>query len=301
MSMETKELIAMARPAAPGFEDLLLFPGSGAFGGPRQAVVLITWVGATPHQCRRYIGYLISKGQDVIWLRTRLWHALRPEHGRRAVTRLLELLRTPAFAEHDWTLYTFCIGGYLTGQLLDVVHAHPGTYAGVIARLRAQVVDSHIDWHAVPRGVAWALLRGRHWLLRYALIALVWCLLMALYPLVTRKLIKASRRYRTTPPRVPVLAFASHGDEVLAPSVWERALRGWESQGVRVRLKVWDDSPHVEHGRWHEEEYFGMLDEHLAECLPHRPTTKPSGTDIPLGAAPPVPGRVDPSGPPPAG
>jgi hypothetical protein len=263
--MSSNDVTQTARPGAPVFEDCQLFAASERpAGAPKQVAALFSWMGASPRQLRSYVEHLNAQGFDVLWLHTRIGHVLRPNQGRRLVTRLLELLRSPAFAEHQWMIYAFSNGGYMIGQMLQVARSSPA-YGGVMERLIAQVYDSLGDWHCVPRGVGLTLARSR--VGRALLTALTWCLLIAAYPLVTRKLVRSAKYFRTMLPPAAALVHASRADEVVDLATIREVVQLWQARGVPVRFQLWDDTPHVQHARRHPEEYFAVLASHLEACL----------------------------------
>jgi hypothetical protein len=122
---------------------------------------------------------------------------------------------------------------------------------------------------------------------RALLIALTWCLLIAAYPLVTRKLVRSSKCFRTMLPPAAALVHASRADEVVDLATMREIIQLWQARGVPVRLQLWEDTPHVQHARRHPEEYFALLAAHLEGCLPaaQAPAPEKARVEVPLPTA----------------
>lgn len=88
----------------------------------------------------------------------------------------------------------------------------------------------------------------------------------------------------TNPKGLPVLMLYSSADIIVPSTSIDDVVAKWVERGVQVRVRKWEDSPHVGHFRHHPEQYQKELDMFLEQLSPAASLAKPAASSTPSKA-----------------
>jgi hypothetical protein len=73
----------------------------------------------------------------------------------------------------------------------------------------------------------------------------------------------ASDSFHNNRVQAPSLWFYSEADPVANPADCRKVISNWKGRGTIVEECVWENTPHIQHGRIDPERYFGCLGDFL--------------------------------------
>nr|XP_022906273.1 uncharacterized protein LOC111418072 [Onthophagus taurus]XP_022906274.1 uncharacterized protein LOC111418072 [Onthophagus taurus] len=228
----------------------------------RPLVVMPVWLLAQNKHIYKYSKFYIDKGFDVLSINVTPWQLLWPVKGTQVVAGdILKFLDSnPSYA--PLTLHGFSIGAYLWSEVLVRIAAERQRYQPIVDRITSQVWDSAADITEIPIGVPLAVF-PRNKVMQTALRSYMIYHLKTFDKVATCHYIRASQMFHTNMVHAPALFFISKKDPVGAVTSNVRVRDSWESVGMKVTWKCFDDSPHVGHMQKHPEEYLDALNKQL--------------------------------------
>lgn len=210
----------------------------------------------------KFANIYLDQGFDVAVARITPWQLLWPVNGTQEVAGdVIKFLLNNEYYQ-KMIIHGFSVGGYLFGECLVHMNKDMKKYQSVADRFVAQIWDSAADITEIPVGVPRALFpknpRLQATLKNYMLYHL-----KTFHEAATQHYIRANQLYFTNSLRAPALLIVSKTDPVGAESSNRRLADTWNSNGIKVTWKCFDDSPHVMHFMKHREEYLRVLFDHL--------------------------------------
>ena len=226
---------------------------------PKLAIVC-GWMGAKPSQLKRYTSYYHAKGIDTLSFAVGPGHVLFPktslEHMKKVVNEAISLKPTDIIFHH------FSVGGFLFGQMLRYLQQNSEQNEFIRKRVRAQVYDSPPDFNGIADGVSASI--G----LNNPVIRISVKTIMISYLTITSQSAGVEHRassnaFHNNDIEAPALWFYSKADPVASFKDCETVIANWRGRGTHVEECVWDNTPHIQHGRVDPDRYFGTLDTFL--------------------------------------
>lgn len=245
--------IGMPTPLSMGFD--MKFQSAGSSPSAR-VVVLAGWLGAKERQLKPYLSFYQQNGFDTLSFAVGPWHILYPDRAYKQMEKVLELV-LDAKEKRDIVFHHFSVGGFLYGQLLRAIKDQPDRFGSIHEVVKAQIFDSPPDFEGIPGGVSRSMGIGPPFEkgVEYAV----------------RLFLKLNENSSGVQHRASSAAF--HDNSILAPALWfyskgdpvadwrdcVTVTTKWRAKNIVVDECVWEDTPHIQHGRLDPDRYFGTL------------------------------------------
>lgn len=229
---------------------------------PRPLVVLLAWMLAKKKHINKYCEFYVNRGCDVLTINITPWQLLFPVTGSQVVAdEVLNFLhenssRKPLF------VHGFSVGGYVWGEVMVKMNDDLQRYQHVVDRIIGQAWDSAADVTELQVGLPLAVF-PRNPIMRVALRKYIGYHLKMCDDIATKHYIRSSQIFHTTLVHRPALLLLSKTDPVGSISSNLRLKETWESMGIKVTWKCWDDSKHVSHYLKYKDEYIETLENFL--------------------------------------
>ena len=236
-------------------------PGSGS--SDRPLVLLYSWLVAKAKHMHKFGNFYLREGCDVLHIKLSPAEFLWPVKAHGVVKDILDFANTECPTQ-PLIAHGFSVGCYLYAETLVSV-LEDENYRQMAGRIRAQILDSPVDFQGVPFGVANVLTTQP--ILRKAIELSLRSYLGAFKEQVARHYEHASNTITANELETPTLLLYSHGDVVASVERNEAAMKEWRERGIVIHGKCWQDSKHVEHYLKYPTEYIDALATFLREIL----------------------------------
>jgi len=229
---------------------------------PRPLVVMLAWMLAKKKHINKYCEFYVRRGCDVLTVNITPWQLLWPVSGSQVVAgEVLRFLHVDAGCK-PLILHGFSVGGYVWGEVMVKMNQERERYKHIVDRIIGQTWDSAADVTELQVGLPLAVF-PRNPILRMALGKYIAYHLKAFDEEATSHYIRSSQMFHTTLVHRPALLLLSKTDPVGSLSSNLRLKDTWESMGMKVNWKCWDDSKHVSHYLKYKDEYIEILEKFL--------------------------------------
>ncbi|KAG6803454.1 transmembrane protein 53-A [Apis mellifera caucasica] len=224
----------------------------------RPLIILLSWLLPKHKHIMKFANLYVEQGFDIVILSITPWQLIWPTKGSRLVASdLLEFL-----IEHQnyqqIVLHGFSVGGYMWGEILDLIQSDYQKYNNVIERIVGQIWDSLADVTELSIGVPRAIFPNNKMLQNMFQKYLEYHM-KAFYKQSTQYYIRSSQLFHTNLIHSPALFFVSKTDPVGSLSSNLRVKNQWDTVGIKTYIKVFEKSPHVGHYRKYPKEYVAEL------------------------------------------
>ncbi|CAK9804922.1 Transmembrane protein 53 [Anthophora quadrimaculata] len=221
---------------------------------PRPLLVLFSWLLAKRKYLMKYMDLYLEQNFDILIVSVTPWQMLWPVKGSRLVAAdLLEFL-TQQQNYQQILLHGFSVGGYMWGEVLDLVQSNHQKYCNVIDRIVGQVWDSLVYVTGIPLGIPRAVFPKNEMLQRILQKYLEYHL-KTFYKQSTQYYVQSSHMFHRNLVRTPALFLVSKTDPVGAIIHNMRVRDQWDTLGVKTYVKIFEKSPHVGHYPMYPKEY----------------------------------------------
>ncbi|XP_046665227.1 transmembrane protein 53 [Homalodisca vitripennis] len=226
---------------------------------PRPLVVMLAWMLAKKKHINKYCEFYVRRGCDVLTINITPWQLLWPVSGSQVVAdEVLHFLHKNKSCQPLY-LHGFSVGGYVWGEVMVKMKQDLPRYQPVIDRIVGQAWDSAADVTEIQVGLPLAVF-PRNPIMRMALSKYIAYHLKAFDEEATSHYIRSSQMFHTSLVHSPALLLLSKTDPVGSLASNLRLKETWESMGIKVSWKCWDDSKHVSHYLKYKEEYIKTLE-----------------------------------------
>lgn len=220
----------------------------------RPLLVLLRWLYSKRRNVMKYVNLYKEQGFDVLLVSITPWQLMWPMKGSKLIAAdLLQFL-----VEHQnyqqIVLHGFSVGGYLWGEVLNLVECDRQTYMNVIDRIVGQVWDSVADITELSIGVPQAVFPHNE-VLHNMLQKYLEYHLKTFYKQSTQHYIRSSQLFHSSIVHSPALFFMSKTDPVTGISSILKIKDQRDSLGLETYIKIFEKSPHVGHFRKYPKEY----------------------------------------------
>ncbi|XP_076236496.1 transmembrane protein 53-like lethal (2) k09913 [Calliopsis andreniformis] len=224
----------------------------------RPLLVLLSWLLAKRKHVMKFVNLYTEQGFDVALVSITPWQLMWPLKGSKLVAAdLLEfLLHHENFQQI--LLHGFSVGGYMWGEVLDLIQNNREKYAKVIDRIVGQIWDSATDVTELSIGTPRAVFPNNE-MLQIMLQKYLEYHLKTFHKQSTQYYIRASQLFQTTLVHSPALFFISKTDPIGTMSNNLRVRDQWNSVGIKTYVKIFEASPHVAHFYKYPKEYVAEL------------------------------------------
>ncbi|XP_012288161.1 uncharacterized protein LOC105703938 [Orussus abietinus] len=224
----------------------------------RPLIVLLSWLLCKRKHIMKFAKLYMERDFDVLTVSISPWQLMWPVQGSRITAAdLLTFLHKNTNYQHV-VLHGFSVGGYMWGEVLDLIHSDQKKYNHVIDRIAGQVWDSAVDVNELSIGTPRAVFPTNA-MLQSVLQKYLEYHMKAFYKQSTQYYVRSSQLFHTTPVRAPALLLLSDTDPIGTVTSNTRAHDSWQSLGIKTYQKVFKGSPHVGHFQMYPKEYVAEL------------------------------------------
>lgn len=223
---------------------------------------MLSWLDAEHKHVMKFAQIYLDQGFDVAVSQITLWQVFWPRHGLQLISH--EVVNFLANNENyqQVILHGFSVGGYQFGDCLNIMNKNKKKYQSTVNRVVAQVWDSMIDINTLTVGASRAFILG-HPLLHDPLQKILDIYLGIFPKAVAQCYHQSSEMFQNNLILAPALLITSKVDPASTIPANEGIVDSWRKNGMDVKLKCFDESPHVMHFAKYRQEYTQMLYEHL--------------------------------------
>jgi hypothetical protein len=229
----------------------------------KKLAIITGWMGAKPKQLKNYNTWYHDKGFDTLQFSVGPQHVLKPETS----LALMEVIvkESLALEPRIITFHNFSVGGYLFGQMLRVLNEpqHADLKRRFVPLIKAQVFDSPPDMEGIAAGVGASM--GANPFIAKPVEFLISGYLKAVENTAGVEHRASSDHFHGNHIGAPSMWFYSKADPVCNYKDCLTVIGKWRASGTEVEEVVWEDTPHIQHGRKDPERYFGSLDTFLGK------------------------------------
>jgi len=220
----------------------------------RPLSVILSWLMSERKHILKYAQFYLDKGFDVLTVRITPGQLFWPTTGSQVVARDLLNIMSESTLYRPLMIHGFSVGGYLWGEVLNIMNQNPQKYQPLIEQISGQIWDSVVDIEGIPVGAPKAIF-PTNTVLRKSLEMYIKGHMAAFHNTATKHYLQSSRCYHNSIVRAPSLFLCSLDDPVGAVSGIRKVADNWNAMGMKVYIKAWESSPHVSHLHHHPEEY----------------------------------------------
>lgn len=239
--------------------------------GRKPLVLLLPWLGATSDGISKYEALYKKYDFDVIVHRATLKDFLWPKAGLRSSLKLLNRLNDEAKSNatnRPLIVHSFSIGCYFYALLLMQMEMQQEKFQDIRSSIVGQVLDSPVlgSLEEMAQGVSQMLSRSSLLVSRmYRNLCLWYFYVSKQYTVSYYK--QGMHTIFFKAPVVSSLLLLSEDDPLYIPKAAQEMEESWRARGTSVLCKIWKESGHAQHLRFHPGEYTYLMDNFLQGCL----------------------------------
>ena len=229
----------------------------------RPLVLFFSWLGARERGIDKYCELYQSRGLDVLVVRGKTSHFLRPAKGRRLAHALLEhLSRSPEYGQ-PILVHAISIGAFIFSICQLEMEENASKFRSVEKRFCGLIFDSMVmgSMNEMVHGLA--VTHSRSAIHRALIKASAHSYFFVSKRFTVNFYDKVTSTFLESLVTIPVLVFYSLDDSMCCPETANQMLEGWMSKGRDVTSQCWEHSVHACHLREHAEEYKAALNHFL--------------------------------------
>lgn len=224
----------------------------------RPLLVILSWLLSKRKHIMKFTNFYMEQGFDVVTVSISPWQLIWPTKGSRLVAADLLAFLEQNKSYQQVLLHGFSVGGYMWGEVLDMIHSDRKRYDPVLDRIVGQIWDSAADISEITIGTPLAVFPNNQ-ILQAALKTYLEYHMATFHKQATQYYIRSSQLFHTNLVHSPALFLVSKTDPVGALKCNQRVKDSWDSLGVETYMKIFEKSPHVGHFHKHPKEYVTEL------------------------------------------
>ncbi|XP_066602494.1 uncharacterized protein l(2)k09913 [Prorops nasuta] len=224
----------------------------------RPLLLMLCWLLAKRKHVMKFANLYLEQGFDIALVSLSPWQLMWPTKGSRLVAGdvLNFLLQNGAYSKV--LVHGFSVGGYLWGEILDLIQSDRTNCDGVINRFVGQVWDSTADISELSIGTPVAVFPNNP-VLQSMMKTYLECHMKTFYKQATQYYVRSSQLFHSTIVHAPALFLVSNTDPIGTVASNTRVRETMESLGMQTYMKIFDKSPHVGHLQKYPKEYVAEL------------------------------------------
>lgn len=244
-------------------------------------VVMLPWWGAPEKAVLKYRNLYEDFGCNVVVKKVQPVDFLRPHLGlKKSKEFLLDLNEVVVSKTCPVIFHCTSIGCYFYALILIHLNNNPSDYSVFSKCIKAQIFDSPVvgTLNEMAIGVSNNTTSNE---IGRSLLKNIVMGYFALTKAFTVKVYNQSiNAIKYDPPKVPSLLMTSNNDALALPETFLEFVHSWKNSGVDVSYKIWNDSKHAQHFRYHPDEYRNLVYQVLSKAISDEFVRMPSCSKI---------------------
>jgi hypothetical protein len=225
--------------------------------------VIIPWAQSKLSHVEKYCSIYTKNGFDVLVVENRVPNIIQPKKSQNLAANLVKFLENNE--SYDKILiHGFSAAGYVWGETLVQLHSKQNRDL-IFKRIKGQVWDSVAGLNQIPIGISNSIFRNNK-LMEILLRKSIELMLKIFYESKTKYYNRAATYYYKKAIPAPALIFASKVDPIGTEEHAKEIVKNFQAQNIETTLKVFPDSPHVQHFQKYRENFLKTLFDHLKKC-----------------------------------
>lgn len=232
----------------------------------KTVVVITGWLWSKQSQLKPYVKYYAGHGMDVLTITVSPRHILVPDQGLKQMEDVISA--ATKLNPKNVIFHQFSTGGYLYGQLLRAISGEKSAsgkskehYEQFQKAIKGQIFDSPPDMHGIAHGISKGFQSNKFVELLVENTLKLYLRLVHNYAGVEHR--ASSNIFHNNIVRAPSLWFYSKSDKIAPWKDCKKVIDTWKNRNIEVEECIWEQSPHIQHGRLDPERYFGNIDSFL--------------------------------------
>ncbi|XP_043275358.1 transmembrane protein 53 isoform X2 [Venturia canescens] len=221
-------------------------------------LVILSWLLSKRKHLMKFANLYMEQGFDVVTVSVHPWQLMWPVKGTRVIAKDLLTFLDQNKSYEQIMLHGFSVGGYMWGEVLELIEQDRKKYDHVIERIIGQVWDSAADISELTIGTPRAVF-PKNEVMQKVLAKYLDYHMKTFYNSATQYYIRSSQLFHMNLVRTPALFLLSNTDPVGAVSSNMRVRDSWDSLGIETYVKIFNESPHVGHFQKYPKEYVHEL------------------------------------------
>nr|XP_039252597.1 uncharacterized protein LOC120329870 [Styela clava] len=235
-------------------------------------VVIMPWLGATNAGINKYKNLYSKFGFETLIHYASLKDFLWPKSGLQSSMMFLRKLENILTLGNEKTnrniiVHSFSIGCYFYSLMLMQMESHPVLQNKILHNISVQIMDSPVVGTLNQMAIGVGNMMSQN---SASLASIYKHICMCYFALTKQHTVKyyneAIEIIKFRAPKVPSLMMSSKKDPMLIPEAFEEFYQSW-SKHQPVVYKMWDDSGHAQHLKYHPEEYLKLIENLLVMSL----------------------------------
>jgi hypothetical protein len=230
-------------------------------------VILLAWLTSTDRYLDKYRKLYLSRGYDILTIRTQIPQIMLPANGSQVIAKNLMLfLRSNSKQYSNFIVHGFSVGAYQFSEFLVLLKIGMETpeeaeCLAIKNKFRGVIFDSAVSAHSAPHGVAVSTVGNNP--VCHIIELLINLFLALMYPFTMKHYLMAEDTFKNTPLRCPAALLCSRRDTIGDVVSNKLILDSWIRLGISVVWKCWDSSQHVAHMKTYPQEYTDIVNQFL--------------------------------------
>ena len=231
-------------------------------------VLMFPWYDAPDQIVNNYSELYKSIGCDVIVTKSTLDLFLRPKYGLEVTKRFLGVVQNIMNGKkRPLVIHSASIGCYFYSMMLYNLRAHPKLFGDIINNVRAQVFDSPVIGTLNEMAIGVSLMTSSNVIIQSLIKNTAKSYFFLTKPFTVRMYNELIDTIKYNPLIVPSLLMTSEQDPMATLSAFNEYVDTWKGLGIELTHRVWTNSEHVKHLKYHKEAYTALLYDLLSSSL----------------------------------
>ncbi|CAH1783378.1 unnamed protein product [Owenia fusiformis] len=228
--------------------------------------ILLTWITAKPRHVEKYKQMYESRGVSVKEVKFGVWNAVWPK----STIPIAETLLEDLLSEHKGRPLLFHVfsGGLCTFQSVVRLVQQKSRYGPIRDNICGQVFDSVTigDAQIYSEGVIPGMTSSP--ILQPILRFIYKYYVILTYKHTLNYMNKGVKMLEADPFQGPTLFYYSKNDNAIDTKALGELIDNWKViKNGDLLVKMWEDSPHVQHLRYNTDDYISFFDSYLAKVV----------------------------------
>ena len=229
----------------------------------KNLVVVFPWAQSKVNHIEKYCSIYTNKGFDVLVVRNHLANILRTKKTQKIAGNVVSYI-----AENEQynklLIHGFSAGAYIWSECLVHLHDH-AKFDSISKRIKGQIWDSISGPKEAAIGMSNSIFPHNRFM-ESVLRTSVDTSLKILYEYTTKYYLRGDKYFHEKAIVAPALIFASKIDPIGTEKNAREIANSFKKLNIDTTLKVFDDSPHVQHYQKYKEEFLKVLTDHITKC-----------------------------------
>ena len=229
----------------------------------KPTVVFLPWFGSKPKDYEKFCSIYTSRGFDVIVVNYTAYDLIKPSTGGHVIAKkVVKFLKVNDYYDKI-VIKGVSAGAYMWGECLTILDDTNQTEE-LSKRIKCQIWDSVPKPETLRQNITNAMFPGNQ-IMKNITEKVAGFIFDTFYSDTFEHYRRPFHYYMFKSMKAPSLVITSKKDNLATEADVKELVEHWKEQ-LDVTLKLFENSPHVQHFRQNSKEYLQCIDDHLKKC-----------------------------------